>query len=103
MKKLPLILTVLIVASGAGLNLPAFAQPTKTQGQRVVESRVVSLQGNQVMLHDGTTVTIPRIVADPTEIEQGDTVKLTYEVKNGRNVASSIRFIDRPSGGPRRW
>jgi uncharacterized membrane-anchored protein len=55
------------------------------------------------MLHDGTTVTIPRIVADPTEIEQGDTVKLTYEVKNGRNVASSIRFIDRPSGGPRRW
>ena len=98
-----LILVALIAATGAGASGPAFAGSANAQGQRVVESRVVHVQGNQVMLHDGTTLTIPRYVADPTEIQGGDTVKFTYEVKNGRNIATSIRFIDRPGGGLRRW
>jgi hypothetical protein len=103
MRILPLITAALIAAGGAGWNVPAFAQPAKAKSHRVVESRVVHVRGNQVMLHDGTTVTIPRYVADPTEIEGGDTVQFTYEVRNGRNVATSIRFIDRPGGGMRRW
>ena len=102
MMRVLLIIAVLVAASGAGASLPVFAQPVSAKGQRVVESRVVVLKGNQVMLHNGATVTIPRYVADPTEIEQGDTVKLTYEVKNGRNVATSIQFLDRPGGGFRR-
>jgi hypothetical protein len=103
MIRILLILAVLITASGAGANLPAFAQPAKSpSNQREVESRVVTLTGNQVQLHDGTTVTIPGNGADPTEIEQGDTVKLTYEVRDGRNIATSIRFIDRPGGIRRR-
>src|SRR5688572_2870602 len=97
-----LVIAALITATGAGANLPALAESAKSLGQREVESRVVTLRGNQVQLHDGTTVIIPRNVADPTEIEQGDTVKLTYEVKNGRNIATSIRFIDRPDGMRRR-
>lgn len=53
-------------------------------------------------MHDGTTVTIPSNVAFPTEIEEGDTVKLTYEVRNGQNIATSIQFVDRPTDGGRR-
>jgi hypothetical protein len=97
-----LLLAAVITVSCASSSQPAFAEPPNVKGQGVVESRVVSLRGNQVMLHDGTTVMIPRHVADPTEIEQGDTVKLTYEVRNGRNVATSIRFVDRPTDGIRR-
>jgi hypothetical protein len=48
-------------------------------------------------------MTIPRNVAHPTEIEQGDTVRLTYEVRNGEKIATSIQFMDRPrDGGTRR-
>jgi hypothetical protein len=88
----------LIVAGGAG-TVPAFAQVAKKQPQQMVEGRIVTLQGNQVMLHDGTRMTIPRNVAQPTEMEQGDTVRLTYEVKNGQKIATSIQFMDRARDG----
>jgi hypothetical protein len=99
-----LVITVaLLAAGGAGAAMPAFAQLAKGQPQLMVEGRVVSLQGNHVMLNDGTTMTIPRNVAHPTEIEQGDTVRLTYEVRNGEKIATSIQFMDRPrDGGTRR-
>jgi len=76
----------------------AMAQPASAQGQRMIEGRIVSLQGNQVMLNNGTMLTIPRDVAQPTEIDQGDTVRLGYEVRNGQNVATSIQFMDRAGG-----
>ena len=94
-----LVVTAALIASGgAGASLSAMAQAASAQAQRVVESRIVSLQGNQVLLHDGTRVTIPRDVAQPNEMDQGDTVRLTYEVRNGQNVATSIQFMDRAGG-----
>jgi len=102
MMRVLVVTAALLAAGGAGASFPAFAQPGSTQGQRAIESRVVSVRGNQVMLHDGTTVTIPGNVAQPTEIEEGDTIKLTYAVRNGQNIATSIQFIDRPTNRTRR-
>jgi len=99
MKRVLVVIAVLIAASWAGAS--AFAQSAGVQGQRVVESRVVSVRGNQVLLHEGTTVTIPTNVAFPTEIEEGDTVKLSYEVRGGQNIATSLQFIDRPTSRAR--
>ena len=94
-----LVVTVaLLAAGGAGVGLLALALPASAQGTRMIEGRIVSLQGNQVMLNNGTVVTIPRDVAQPTEIEQGDTIRLNYEVRNGQNVATSIQMMDRPGG-----
>jgi hypothetical protein len=90
------IAVALAVAGGAWANMPAFAQVAKGQPQLMVEGRIVSLQGNQVMLHDGSRLIIPRYVAHPTEMEQGDTVRFTYEVKDGQKIATSIQFMDRP-------
>jgi hypothetical protein len=87
---------VLAVAGGAWSDVTAFAQGAKKQPRPMVEGRIVSLQGNQVMLHDGSRLIIPRHVAHPTEMEQGDTVRFTYEVKNGQKIATSIQFMDRP-------
>jgi hypothetical protein len=101
MKRVLVVIAVLIAASWAGANLTAFAQSASVQGQRVVESRVVSVRGNQVLLHDGTTVTIPTNVAFRTEIEEGDTVKLSYQVRGGQNIATSLQFIDRPTNRAR--
>ena len=101
MKRVLVVIAVLIAASWAGVSLTAFAQSASVQGQRVVESRVVSVRGNQVLLHDGTTVTIPTNVAFSTEIEEGDTVKLSYAVRGGQNIATSLQFIDRPTNRPR--
>ena len=101
MKRVLVVLAVLIAASWAGASLTAFAQSASVQGQRVVESRVVSVRGNRVLLHDGTTVTIPTNVAFRTEIEEGDTVKLSYAVRGGRNIATSLQFIDRPTNRAR--
>jgi len=64
----------------------------------MVESRIVSVLGDQVQLHDGTMMTVPRDVAKPSELELGNTVRLTYEVRNGQNVATSIQVVDRPGG-----
>ena len=98
-----MITAALLAASGTGADAPAFAQLAKGQPQPMVEGRIVSLQGNQVMLNDGTRMTIPQNVAHPTEMEQGDTVRLTYEVRNGEKIATSIQFMDRPrDGGTRR-
>jgi FtsP/CotA-like multicopper oxidase with cupredoxin domain len=98
MVRVLVVMAALIAASGVGAGFPAMAQPARAQAQRTVEGRIVSLQGNQVLLHDGTTMTIPREVAQPIEMDQGDTVRLTYEVRNGQNVATSIQFMDRPGG-----
>jgi len=81
-----------------GQGFLAMAPPAGAQGTRMIEGRIVSLQGNQVMLNNGTVVTIPRDVAQPTEIDQGDTIRLNYEVRNGQNVATSIQMMDRPGG-----
>jgi len=103
MMRVLMVTVALILTSGTGIPVPASAQLASGQGQRRVEGRIVSLQGNQVMLNDGTTMTIPRNVAQPTEMEQGDTVRLTYEVRNGKKIATSIQFMDRPRDGvPRR-
>ena len=98
MVRVLVVTAALIAAGGVGASFPVMAQPASAQAQRTVEGRIVSLQGNQVLLHDGTTVTIPREVAQPIEMDQGDTVRLTYEVRNGQNVATSIQFMDRPGG-----
>ena len=94
-----LVVTIALVAAGAGgVGFLALAHPASAQGTRMIEGRIVSLQGNQVMLNNGTMVTIPRDVAQPTEVDQGDTIRLTYEVRNGQNVATSIQMMDRAGG-----
>ncbi len=98
MVRVLMVTAALIAAGGAGLGLPAMAQLVSAQSQRAVESRIVGVLGNQVLLHDGTTMMIPREVARPNELAEGDTVRLTYEVRNGQNVATSIQFMDRPGG-----
>jgi hypothetical protein len=98
MKRVLGALAALVVASLAGMSHPATAQPAGAQSQRMVESRIVSVLGNQVQLHDGTMMTVPLGVATPSELELGNTVRLTYEVRNGQNVATSIQVVDRPSG-----
>ncbi len=97
-----LVVAAALMVAGAAVSLPAIAQPASAKGERVVESRVVSVRGDQVFLHDGTTLKIPPYVANPLEIEEGDTVRFTYETKNGQNIATSIQFRDRPSNGMRR-
>jgi len=98
MVRILVVTAALVAASGAGVGFLALAQPASAQGTRMIEGRIVSLQGNQVMLNNGTMVTIPRDVAQPTEIDQGDTIRLNYEVRNGQNVATSLQMMDRAGG-----
>jgi hypothetical protein len=89
---------ILAAALVAGTGVLTATLPACAQGQRMIEGRIVSLQGNQVMLNNGFVVTIPRDVAQPTEIDQGDTIRLNYEVRNGQNIATHIQMMDRPGG-----
>ncbi len=98
MVRILVVTAALVAASGAGVGFLALAQPASAQGTRMIEGRIVSLQGNQVMLNNGTMVTIPRDVAQPTEVDQGDTIRLNYEVRNGQNVATSLQMMDRAGG-----
>ncbi len=98
MMRVLVVAVALVVSACAEVGFLTTAQPAGAQGTRMIEGRIVSLQGNQVMLNNGTMVTIPRDVAQPTEIDQGDTIRLNYEVRNGQNVATSLQMMDRAGG-----
>ncbi len=98
MMRVLVVAVALVVSACAEVGFLTTAQPASAQGTRMIEGRIVSLQGNQVMLNNGTMVTIPRDVAQPTEIDQGDTIRLNYEVRNGQNVATSLQMMDRAGG-----
>ena len=48
------VIVALIGSTIAGASVSAFGLGATAKGQQVVESRVVDVRGNHVLLHDGT-------------------------------------------------
>ena len=74
------------------------AQPGWTENNRYVEARIVDLRGDQVLLSDGMKLKLPASVANPRELQPGETIKVSYEVKDGQAVVKSIEIRDAAGG-----
>ena len=91
---------VALVLSGALVTMshPAFTQPARP-GERQVESKIVNINGELIQLDDGTVVQVPPALALQSDLREGRKVKVSYELKDGKPVAKSIQFLDKPSSG----
>ena len=57
------------------------------------------MNGELIQLTDGTVVRVSPALALQADLREGRAVKLTYEVKDGQSIATSIEFLeDRPAG-----
>jgi len=94
-----LVLAVLVLSTGlATVSRPALAQPAQ-QGERQIESKIVNINGELIQLDDGTVVQVPPALALQTDLREGRKVRVSYEIKDGKPVATSIQFLDEPSPG----
>ena len=65
-----------------------------------MESRIVNVNGPLIQLSGGTVVQVPQALALQADLREGRAVKLKYEIKDGKNVATSIEFPEEtPAGG----
>jgi hypothetical protein len=74
------------------------AQPGWTENGRDVEARIVDVRGDQVLLSDGMKLKLPASVANPMELQPGEIVKVSYEVKDEQAVMKSIEIRDAARG-----
>ena len=94
------VLIVVGVTMEASAQAPApQAQPGWTENGRDVEARIVDMRGDQVLLADGMELKVPANVAKPLELQPGETIKVSYDVKDGQAVAKSIEIRDAAGGG----
>jgi hypothetical protein len=99
MRRALLAVATLALVLGSGTNALVFAQPAADQRQRRPESRIVNVNGELIQLTDGTVVRVSPALALQADLREGRAVKLTYEVKDGQSIATSIEFLeDRPAG-----
>src|SRR3989442_13832633 len=77
------------------------AQPGWTENGRDVEARIVDVRGDQVLLSDGMKLKLPASVANPMELQPGEIVKASYEVKDGQAGMKSIGLRDAARRGER--
>jgi hypothetical protein len=95
MRRALAVAAVLALAFGAGMSHPAVAQAPVE-----VESRIVNVNGPLIQLSGGTVVQVPQALALQADLREGRAVKLKYEIKDGKNVATSIEFPEEtPAGG----
>jgi hypothetical protein len=95
MRRALAVAAVLALAFGAGMSQPAVAQAPVE-----VESRIVNVNGPLIQLSGGTVVQVPQALALQADLREGRAVKLKYEIKGGKNVATSIEFPEEtPAGG----
>jgi hypothetical protein len=99
MRRALLAVATLALVLASGTNALVFAQPAADPQQRRLESRIVNVNGELIQLTDGTVVRVPPALALQADLREGRVVKLTYEVKDGQSIATSIEFReDRPAG-----
>ena len=99
MRRALLAVATLALVLGSGTNALVFAQPAADQQQGRLESRNVNVNGELIQLTHGTVVRVPPALALQADLGEGRAGKLTYEVKDGQSIATSIEFLeDRPAG-----
>ena len=60
----------------------------------LVQGRIVDLKPEWLMLNDGTQITVPEDVVRWSELTLGAVVRVQYEERDGRKVATSMNYLE---------
>ena len=82
-------LAVITMSSSMGACARSGAQPIL-----VVQGRIVYVKPNWKMLNNGTQIIVPDDVVRWSELTEGAVVRVQYEERDGKKVATSINYLD---------
>ena len=60
----------------------------------MIQGRIVDLKPGWLMLGDGTQITVPENVARRSELPLGVMIRVQYEERDGRKVATSVSYLE---------
>lgn len=82
------------IVMGTGLAACARMDWSQTQAALLVQGRIVDLKPDWMMLNDGTQITVPEDVVRWSDLTLGAVVRVQYEERNGRKVATSMNYME---------
>ena len=66
----------------------------RTPAPPAVQGRIVDLKPNWMMLNDGTQITVPPEVVRWSELTLGAVVRVEYEERDGKKIATSMNYLE---------
>ncbi len=87
---------MLAMAITLGSSAAACARMERSNAQPLllVQGRIVDLKPEWLMLNDGTQITVPEDVVRWSELTLGAVVRVQYEERDGRKVATSMNYLE---------
>lgn len=66
----------------------------RTPPPPIVQGRIVDLKPNWMMLNDGTQIVVPPEVVRWSELTLGAVVRVEYEERDGKKIATSMNYLE---------
>ena len=66
----------------------------RTPPPPTVQGRIVDLKPNWMMLNDGTQIVVPTEVVRWSELTLGAVVRVEYEERDGKKIATSMNYLE---------
>lgn len=66
----------------------------RTPAPPIVQGRIVDLKPNWMMLNDGTQIVVPPEVVRWSELTLGAVVRVEYEERDGKKIATSMNYLE---------
>ena len=66
----------------------------RTPPPPIVQGRIVDLKPNWMMLNDGTQIVVPTDVVRWSELTLGAVVRVEYEERDGKKIATSMNYLE---------
>jgi Protein of unknown function (DUF1344) len=60
----------------------------------LVQGRIIDLKPDWMLLNDGTQITVPADVVRWSDLTLGAVVRVQYEVRDGKKVATSMNYLE---------
>jgi hypothetical protein len=84
---------ILVAAITIGSSVGACAR-SSAQPLLLVQGRIVDLKPDWMLLNDGTQITVPPDVVRWSDLTLGAVVRVQYEVRDGKKVATSMNYLE---------
>lgn len=87
-------LLVTTITLGVSATACARMERSNAQSLLMVQGRIVDLKPEWLMLNDGTQITVPGDVVRWTELTLGAVVRVQYEERDGKKIATSMNYLE---------
>ena len=90
------VVAILVAVTTMGSSVAGCARMEWSNAQPIllVQGRIIYLKPHWMMLNDGTQIIVPDDVVRWSELTEGAVVRVQYEERDGKKVATSINYLD---------